>query len=172
MVTPDSAGWHDLYQTLSAGPLRLEDLRPRGRGTGRMNRLRNQLILIFLAATLAPLAATVWYTTWLLEPHWILPPRPGLEPFRAPWSHQPEFYQREFRRSEGERVQAGRSRSPRNSLSPARDSWPDGSARLRRSDEAEQFDYGPERRPPGLPGAPRRRRLDVFHQPCTTWPGA
>ena len=32
-----------------------------------MNRLRNKLILIFLAATLAPLAATVWITTGLLE---------------------------------------------------------------------------------------------------------
>ena len=32
-----------------------------------MNRLRNRLILIFLAATLAPLAATVWITTSLLE---------------------------------------------------------------------------------------------------------
>ena len=32
-----------------------------------MNRLRNRLILVFLAATLAPLAATVWMTTSLLE---------------------------------------------------------------------------------------------------------
>jgi two-component system nitrogen regulation sensor histidine kinase NtrY len=32
-----------------------------------LNRLRNRLILIFLAATLAPLAATVWITTSLLE---------------------------------------------------------------------------------------------------------
>ena len=32
-----------------------------------MNRLRNRLILIFLAAMLAPLAATVWVTTSLLE---------------------------------------------------------------------------------------------------------
>ena len=32
-----------------------------------MNRLRTRLVLIFLAATLAPLAATVWVTTSLLE---------------------------------------------------------------------------------------------------------
>jgi nitrogen fixation/metabolism regulation signal transduction histidine kinase len=32
-----------------------------------VNRLRNRLILIFLAATLAPLVATVWITNWLLE---------------------------------------------------------------------------------------------------------
>jgi len=32
-----------------------------------VNRLRNRLVLIFLAATLAPLAATVWITTSLLE---------------------------------------------------------------------------------------------------------
>ncbi len=32
-----------------------------------MNRLRNRLILIFLAATLAPLAATIWVTTSLLD---------------------------------------------------------------------------------------------------------
>jgi two-component system nitrogen regulation sensor histidine kinase NtrY len=33
-----------------------------------VNRLRNRLIGIFLAATLVPLAATMWYTTRLLEP--------------------------------------------------------------------------------------------------------
>lgn len=32
-----------------------------------MNRLRTRLVLIFLAATLAPLAATIWVTTSLLE---------------------------------------------------------------------------------------------------------
>ena len=32
-----------------------------------MNRLRNRLILIFLAATLAPLAATIWVTTTLFD---------------------------------------------------------------------------------------------------------
>ncbi|MCX6632882.1 MAG: HAMP domain-containing protein [Candidatus Solibacter sp.] len=32
-----------------------------------MNRLRDRLILIFLAATLAPLAATIWITTSILE---------------------------------------------------------------------------------------------------------
>ncbi len=32
-----------------------------------MNRLRNRLILIFLAATLAPLAATIWFTTSMLD---------------------------------------------------------------------------------------------------------
>ncbi len=32
-----------------------------------MNRLRNRLVLIFLFATLAPLAATIWITTSLLE---------------------------------------------------------------------------------------------------------
>ena len=32
-----------------------------------MNRLRNRLILVFLAATLVPLAATIWVTTSLLE---------------------------------------------------------------------------------------------------------
>lgn len=32
-----------------------------------MNRLRNRLLLVFLAATLAPLAATLWITTTLLD---------------------------------------------------------------------------------------------------------
>ena len=32
-----------------------------------MNRLRNRLILLFLAATLVPLAATLWLSTSLLE---------------------------------------------------------------------------------------------------------
>jgi two-component system, NtrC family, nitrogen regulation sensor histidine kinase NtrY len=35
--------------------------------TVRVNRLRNRLILIFLAATLVPLAVTMWYTTSLLK---------------------------------------------------------------------------------------------------------
>ena len=39
----------------------------RPRVAKRVNRLRNRLILIFLAATLAPLAATIWITTSLLE---------------------------------------------------------------------------------------------------------
>src|SRR5215831_6313170 len=33
----------------------------------RVNRLRTKLVLIFLAATLAPLALTIWVTTSLLE---------------------------------------------------------------------------------------------------------
>ena len=32
-----------------------------------MNRLRNRLLLVFLAATLAPLAATLWITASLLD---------------------------------------------------------------------------------------------------------
>src|SRR5437762_12259832 len=39
----------------------------RPRVAKRVNRLRNRLVLIFLAATLAPLAATIWITTSLLE---------------------------------------------------------------------------------------------------------
>jgi two-component system, NtrC family, nitrogen regulation sensor histidine kinase NtrY len=37
-----------------------------------VNRLRNRLILIFLIATLAPLVATVWFTTSLVEPRGLL----------------------------------------------------------------------------------------------------
>jgi len=36
-------------------------------GATRVNRLRNRLILVFLAATLAPLGATIWVTTTLLK---------------------------------------------------------------------------------------------------------
>src|ERR1035438_588158 len=39
----------------------------RPRAAKRVNRLRNRLVLIFLFATLAPLAATIWITTSLLE---------------------------------------------------------------------------------------------------------
>src|SRR5205085_2154475 len=39
----------------------------RTRIPNRVNRLRNRLIVIFLAATLAPLAATLWITMSLLE---------------------------------------------------------------------------------------------------------
>src|ERR1035438_7314249 len=39
----------------------------RPRAAKRVNRLRNRLVLIFLFATLAPLPATIWITTSLLE---------------------------------------------------------------------------------------------------------
>src|SRR5438067_1197346 len=41
-------------------------------GASRVNSLRNRLILIFMVATLAPLAATIWFTTALLEPTGLL----------------------------------------------------------------------------------------------------
>src|ERR1700686_2434253 len=50
------------------GPTAPHRTAPPGRAWDpRVNRLRNRLILIFLAATLVPLAATVWITTSLLE---------------------------------------------------------------------------------------------------------
>src|SRR5262249_30289634 len=50
----------------AAAPARsaADALRPQA---NRVNRLRNRLILVFLAATLVPLAATIWITTSLLD---------------------------------------------------------------------------------------------------------
>ena len=89
---PDDPHW-----MREVGPLRLADLRRTWPGSAkRVNRLRNRLILIFLAATLAPLLATVWITTSLLEfsldfssttASWTLFPNRWSGPAR-------EFYQR------------------------------------------------------------------------------
>ena len=63
-ATRSAAQW-----TADAGPLRLGRSQEARRAAPRerVNRLRNRLILIFLAATLAPLAATLWITTSLLD---------------------------------------------------------------------------------------------------------
>jgi nitrogen fixation/metabolism regulation signal transduction histidine kinase len=109
-----------------------------------VNRLRNRLILIFLAATLPPLAATWWLTTSL---------------FRT----QPEFYAstaevdrlskalertgREFYQSQREAlkrdVEAGTVK-PQRYLPPHRETWPEAVDDFADSGEAEHFELAGE----------------------------
>ena len=134
-------------------------VRPR---TNRVNRLRNRLILVFLAATLVPLAATVWITTSLLEWSLNFSTTGELERLSRTLERTGhEFYQRAARRSEA----AGATRascSPQRYPAPDRDAWP---AAVK--DFAEATERGavrrrrPRRRPPGLPGAARRRGLAI-----------
>ncbi len=105
-----------------------------------MNRLRNRLILIFLAATLAPLAATVWITTSLLEWRWKLDFSATAKLDALSTSLQRtgrEFYQRE-RDDLKRRALAGEA-EPRKFAAGDRASWPDAARAFAASGEAERF---------------------------------
>ena len=106
-----------------------------------MNRLRNKLILIFLAATLAPLAATVWVTTALLEYSLGLSATGDLETLsRSLEQTGRQIYQlkcEEIRRD----VQAGRLQG-RKFASADRASWPDEVKAFAQSGEPERFVTG------------------------------
>jgi nitrogen fixation/metabolism regulation signal transduction histidine kinase len=103
-----------------------------------VNRLRNRLILIFLAATLVPLAATVWITTSLLE--WSLNfsaigKLEGLS--RSLESTAKEFYQRE--RDDLKRKAESGSIQPRKYLSRDRAAWPDAVKVFADTEDADPF---------------------------------
>jgi nitrogen fixation/metabolism regulation signal transduction histidine kinase len=88
-----------------------------------VNRLRNRLILIFLAATLLPLAATLWISTNLLERSLDLSTTGELEALSRTLEHTGhEFYQRE-RQDLKEQAESGRL-APYRYIARERDSWP------------------------------------------------
>ena len=89
-----------------------------------MNRLRNRLILIFLAATLAPLAATVWVTTSLLELSFSLSSTTELDTLsKSLKATGQEFYQR-ARDDLKRRALAGEA-EPTEYLPAQRAAWPE-----------------------------------------------
>src|SRR5580658_2381634 len=105
-----------------------------------MNRLRNRLILIFLAATLAPLAATMWYTAFLLKP----------TPFlRA--AEQVNTLSESLKRTSRELYQRDaadlKAHAQRGDLTPqkftvaSRESWPDSVREFAESGQPDRFDY-------------------------------
>ncbi len=103
-----------------------------------MNRLRNRLILVFLAATLAPLAATVWITTTLLEWSRDFSPTSQLESTASLLERTGrEFYQRE--REALRRGAHDGSLLPRKYLPWERASWPESVKSFAAGAHADQF---------------------------------
>ena len=105
-----------------------------------MNRLRNRLILIFLAATLAPLLATVWITSTesqiLLE--FSSPGRKQLESISESLEQTGrEFYQRA--REELKRRASSGEIAPQKFEAAQRASWPDAVKSFAESGEQEWF---------------------------------
>ena len=103
-----------------------------------MNRLRNRLVLIFLAATLAPLAATVWITSSLLVYSLDYAPTGQLSRVtraleitaRQHYQHMEDDLQRSVRNGERTPVKYGFA---------ARESWPDAVKDFGASGEQERF---------------------------------
>lgn len=103
-----------------------------------MNRLRTRLILVFVAATLLPLAATVWITTSLLE--WSLNFSTTDELDRVSRTLERtahEFYHRQ-RIELKQRAEAGQV-APQRFVPGDRDSWPPDVKAFADSPDAERF---------------------------------
>lgn len=109
-----------------------------------MNRLRNRLILVFLAATLIPLAATLWLTSLLLEHSLAYSTTRELDQLsRSLERAGRELYQR-ARESVKAQALAGRLAPHRHAVS-ARAQWPDTVESFWGSGEGERFELlGPE----------------------------
>jgi nitrogen fixation/metabolism regulation signal transduction histidine kinase len=106
-----------------------------------VNRLRNRLILIFLAATLVPLAATMWYTTSLLEPTSFLRAAGQVDTLsQSLRSTSKELYQRDCADLKA-RVQKGYPFEQQTFAASARDSWPEAVRSFADSGETERFEY-------------------------------
>jgi nitrogen fixation/metabolism regulation signal transduction histidine kinase len=108
-----------------------------------MNRLRNKLILIFLAATLVPLAATMWYTASLLTLTSLKPAADQVKILADSLLRTSrELYQRDSADLKA-RAQKG-DLQPQKFAAAAGDSWPDAVRSFHESEAAERFDYNQE----------------------------
>jgi nitrogen fixation/metabolism regulation signal transduction histidine kinase len=108
-----------------------------------VNRLRNRLILLFLGATLVPLAATMWYTTSLLEPTSFLRAADQVNTLsQSLLRTSRELYQRESADLKGQ-AQKG-DLDPQKFPAAKRDSWPDAVRAFADSGDLERFDYNQE----------------------------
>jgi two-component system nitrogen regulation sensor histidine kinase NtrY len=102
-----------------------------------VNRLRNRLILIFLAATLLPLGATMWYTTSLLEPTSFLRAADEVNILSQSLLRTGrDLYQRDSADLKAHALKG--DREPQK-FSGARDSWPEPVRAFAESGEAERF---------------------------------
>src|SRR5208283_2073286 len=108
----------------------------------RVNRLRNRLILIFLAATLAPLAATVWITTSLLEFSLDFSSTTQLDNMAKSLQRTGhEFYQhvRDDLKQQAGRPLGPGALQPRKYTPKDRANWPPAVRAFAESEEPEQF---------------------------------
>jgi nitrogen fixation/metabolism regulation signal transduction histidine kinase len=105
-----------------------------------VNRLRNRLILIFVAATLVPLAATVWITTSLLEWSLNFSTTGQLETLSRTLEHTGhQFYRRE-RDDLKLRAESGKA-VPERFTARNRAAWPPPVKAFADSGETERFVY-------------------------------
>jgi len=103
-----------------------------------VNRLRNRLVLIFVAATLAPLAATIWFTTSLLEPTGLIRATAEVDVLsKSLLRTSQEFYHRACDDLK-QQVQAGAAH-PLKYTSAFRTTWPDPIRAFAESAESERF---------------------------------
>jgi two-component system nitrogen regulation sensor histidine kinase NtrY len=103
-----------------------------------VNRLRNRLILVFLAAILGPLAATVWITTSLLQQSIDYSSTGELDTISKSLQRTgKEFYQRACDDLK-QRAQAGHV-SPLKYLPRERTGWPEAVREFAEAGEAEKF---------------------------------
>jgi nitrogen fixation/metabolism regulation signal transduction histidine kinase len=105
-----------------------------------VNRLRNRLIVIFVAATLAPLAATLWVTTRLLDWSLKFPTTGQLETLSRTLEHTGhQFYRRE-RDDLALRARSG-ALAPQKYAARDRAAWPPDVKSFAESPEPETFLY-------------------------------
>ena len=103
-----------------------------------MNRLRNRLIAIFLAATLAPLAATIWVTTFLLDISLEYSSTDQLNAIASSLeATEKEFYQRA--RTDLKQRAASGEIDPKKFQPDGRANWPDAVKAFADGDQPEEF---------------------------------
>src|SRR6185295_9696945 len=105
----------------------------------KMNRLRNRLILAFLAATVIPVAATMWITTSLLDRSLGFTTTKELDQLsRSLEQTAREFYQqaREVLKDEA----AAGHVVPQKYTANAKDQWPESVREFWESADAERFE--------------------------------
>jgi nitrogen fixation/metabolism regulation signal transduction histidine kinase len=108
-----------------------------------MNRLRNRLILIFLAATLVPLATTMAYTIWLLKPTAFLVAASQLDTVSASLLRtSKELYRRDAADLK-EHARKGEA-DPQKFAASARTSWPDAVKEFADSGSDDRVNYDQE----------------------------
>lgn len=104
-----------------------------------MNRLRNRLIAAFLAATLVPLAATLWLTTSLLERSLTFDTTAELDILSKSLEQTAREYYQQARESLRSDAHAGRLNAQAYALGQIA-SWPTAVKDFWESGEAERFD--------------------------------
>jgi two-component system nitrogen regulation sensor histidine kinase NtrY len=103
-----------------------------------VNRLRNRLVLIFLAATLAPLGATLWITTSLLEHSLSYASTAELDELSKSLEQTGKVFYQRSRDALKHEVASGHAR-PQRYLPEQRAKWPEAVEEFAESAEPERF---------------------------------